>query len=122
MIMTGNVRSLRNKVDELSALCRYDFAYRESSMICLTETWLQERDPDSSVDIDGFTLLRCDRKLNSKTRGGGVCVYVNEKWCKNVSIVETHCDKNIEILVFSLRSYYLPREINKIITAVIYIQ
>ena len=71
MIMTGNVRSLRNKTD-ISALCRYDFSYRESSMICLTETWLQDSDPDSSVDVDGFTMLRCDRNLESKTSGGGV--------------------------------------------------
>ena len=44
--------------------------YRNSSLICLTETWLTETDPDSSVDVAGYTLIRNDRTANSgKTRG-----------------------------------------------------
>ena len=48
-------------------------------------------------------------------------MYVNEKWCKNITVVEKNCDKNIEMLVVSLRPFYLPREINSIYTAVVYI-
>ena len=55
--MMGNVRSLRNKCDELSALSKFAFEYRESSLICLTETWLNDRDTDRSVNLDGFTLI-----------------------------------------------------------------
>jgi hypothetical protein len=39
--VSGNVRSLRNKMDELTALTHLHYAYREASLICLTETWLQ---------------------------------------------------------------------------------
>ena len=42
--------------DELAALCKFDCAYRDCCFMCLTETWLQDRDADETVDIDGFTL------------------------------------------------------------------
>ena len=60
MMVCGNVRSIRNKIDELTALTRWNFAYRESSLICLTETWLQDKDPCSVYELDGFTLFRGD--------------------------------------------------------------
>ena len=41
-VMFGNVRSIRNKVDELSAKCKYLREYRESAVIAITETWLQD--------------------------------------------------------------------------------
>ena len=61
MMVCGNVRSIRNKIDELTALTRWNYAYRESSLICLTETWLQDKDPCSVYELDGFTLCRGDR-------------------------------------------------------------
>ena len=34
------------------------------------------------MNIDGFKSLRGDRtESTGKERGGGVCAYVNEKWC-----------------------------------------
>lgn len=39
-VITGNVRSLANKVDELEVLARTQREYRESSIMCFTETWL----------------------------------------------------------------------------------
>ncbi len=122
-VITGNVRSIRNKTEELCALCRFHYEYRESSLICLTETWLNDLDNDGSIDIDGFTVLRCDRNLDvtNKKSGGGVCIYVNERWCKNITVKEKYCDKNIELLTVSLRPFYLPREMNNIFCTVVYI-
>ena len=36
----GNVRSLANKMDELTALSRSQGEDRECSLMCLTDTWL----------------------------------------------------------------------------------
>lgn len=63
-VIMGNVNSLCNKVDELSACVRFDRLYRQSSLLCFTETWLTEGTPDSHVDLDGFTLHRMDRDLS----------------------------------------------------------
>ena len=123
MVVCGNVRSLRNKMDELASLTRWNFAYRESSLICLSETWLQQdRDPDTPFEVEGFTLLRGDRTSDSgKTCGGGVCIYVNNKWCKDIHIYNKCCQSNIEYLSVSLRPYYLPREISKVFATIVYI-
>ena len=53
-ITLSNVRSLRNKTDELSALIQYDSDYRNTSMFCFTETWLYE---DMTISLPGFTHL-----------------------------------------------------------------
>ena len=123
-IVTGNVRSLRNKIDELAGLTRWNYAYRESSLICLTETWLQtDKDPDTAFTLDGFTLFRGDRseEESGKSQGGGVCAYVNNKWCKNISVYGQYCCKDIEFLTLSLRPFYVPREFTKIFVTTVYI-
>ena len=123
MIVTGNVRSLRNKIDELAGLIKWNYAYRESSMICLTETWLHPgKDPDTAYTLDGYTLIRGDRTEESgKTAGGGLCFYINSKWCKNFSIFEQKCSHDIEYLTIILRPFYLPREFSNIVVTLVYI-
>lgn len=106
-----------NPVDsgELSALCKWNCASRESSTICLMETWLQkDKNPESAFQIDGYQLVRGDRtEAAGKRSGGGVCVYVIEHWCKNFRVFDRQCSDNIEYITLSLRPYYLPRELNK---------
>ena len=51
-IVTGNARSLNNKMDELTANVRFMYEYREASLICFSETWFKD---SSSVDVDGFS-------------------------------------------------------------------
>lgn len=57
-IIMGNVRSLPNEGDELSAN-QWDF--RDGSLFCFTETWLGEDTPVESVTLDGVSLVRFDR-------------------------------------------------------------
>lgn len=112
-------------MDELSACVRFDRVYRHSSLLCFTETWLNQRTPESHVKLNGFTLHRMDRDLSctAKKQGGGVCVYVNEHWCHpdHVTVKERLSDDNIELLVVSCRPYYLPREISHVVLTVVYI-
>ena len=121
-IILSNVRSLRNKIDTLAALAKFDTDYRNSCVICLTETWLLPSDTNSSVTLDNFTLFRNDRDSSlGKSKGGGVCIYVNDRWCKTVNVnnqINTH---DIELLSLSLRPHYLPREFNIVHIVVVYI-
>lgn len=56
---------------------------------------------------------RADRTSDSgKSRGGGLCVYTNNKWCTNVVTMGTHCSPDLEYLSVRCRHFYL------IITAV----
>ena len=48
-------------------------------------------------------------------------MYVNEKLCKNITVMEKYCEKYIEMFVVSLWPFYLPREVNVIYTVVVYI-
>ncbi len=52
-----------------------------------TETWLSETIPDNALHLPGYQLFRSDRitELMGKTRGGGLCFYINEGWCSDVA-------------------------------------
>ncbi|XP_029922299.1 NLR family CARD domain-containing protein 3-like [Myripristis murdjan] len=100
-IIMGNVRSLPNKMDELAALTRHQRDYRECSIMMFTETWLTELTPDTAADLDGFKLVRADRTRESgKRKGGGLAVFVNDRWCNSghITIKEQLCCRDIELL------------------------
>ncbi|GFR80981.1 endonuclease domain of the non-LTR retrotransposon LINE-1, partial [Elysia marginata] len=87
-------------------------------------TWLNNNIPDSDVDIENYTVYRSDRTKNSgNSNGGGVCAYVNNKWCtvNNTHIIQRVCTPDLELLSLSLRPYYIPREFPKININVVYI-
>ncbi|TWW61350.1 hypothetical protein D4764_05G0014400 [Takifugu flavidus] len=93
-IIMRNVRSLPNKMDELAALTRHQREYRESSLLLFTETWLTALTPDTAAQLEGFTLLRADRSRESgKRKGGGLAVFVNDRWCNpgHITIKQQHC-------------------------------
>ncbi len=56
-------------------------------MFVFTETWLNDNIPDSAIQLHGLTCCRADRdsSLSGKTRGGGLCVYINKEWCNNAA-------------------------------------
>jgi hypothetical protein len=121
-VIFGNVRSLRNKSDELEGLVKFQQDFKDCSLICLTETWLNDQDTNASVELSGFTIFRTDRTESSgKKCGGGVCAYVNDRWCRNITVKESYCDKDIEILTLALRPFYIPREFSNVVCAITYI-
>ena len=88
IIVSGNARSLNNKLDELTANCRYLYQYREASLICISESWFSEETDSSSINIPNFELFRNDRTEDSgKKSGGGVCVFVNSNWCSKNNVI-----------------------------------
>ena len=121
-IVFGNVKSLRNKMSEISGLTRYSSAYREACILSFSETWLKESMPDSLVTLDGFHLIRSDRTEDSEKKGGGgVCLFINDKWCMNTKVHDRVCIPDIDLLSVTLRPFYLPREFTNIIVCSVYI-
>lgn len=120
----GNVRSLQNKTDELGAQVQYDQTFRTCSMMCFTETWLHGAVNDENIAMNGFQMFRGDRQRESgKKTGGGVCVYLNNKWCNpnNTAMKYTMCSPDVEMLTVSARPYYLPREFSHVLVTVVYV-
>ncbi|XP_075955445.1 uncharacterized protein LOC142957475 [Anarhichas minor] len=124
-IVMGNVRSLANKTDELGALVKPERDFRECSVMCFTETWLHADFPDHSASVPGFRTVRADRDVvqSGKKRGGGIAVYVNERWRNpdHVCVKECFCSPDIELLAVGMRPYYLPREFTSAIVVAVYV-
>lgn len=98
----GNVRSLPNKMDELTALTQHLREYRECSIMVFTETWLNSLTPDTIISLEGFNLRRTDRTRESdKKKGGGLAVIVNNRRCnpRHITVKEQLCCKDIELLL-----------------------
>ncbi|XP_036944052.1 uncharacterized protein LOC119013532 [Acanthopagrus latus] len=124
-IIMGNVRSLGNKTDELAALVKTQREYRECSIFCFSETWLHSNIPDNSVCVPGYSVVRGDRDWSTsrKKKGGGLALYVSERWCNpgHVTVKERLCTPDIELLAVGMRPYYLPREFMSTIVIAVYI-
>ena len=114
-IILGNTQSLRNKIDQLQGNVRFLKDFKDCGILTFTESWLTERDRDADLLIDGFGApIRLDRdaEVTGKSQGGGVCLYVNQRYChpKSVTVRERICTPDVELLCVSLRPFYLPRE------------
>ena len=101
--------------------------FRNSCLLCVTETWFNENIADETVAIDGFALpYRMDRDSTKvgKKGGGGGCLYVNGKWCDsaNVCVKKRVCTEDVELISVSLRPRYLPRAFGLIFVTVVYAQ
>lgn len=120
-IILANVRYLRNKMDQLHAKCQGERLFRDVCIIALTESWLDESISDSEINLDNFLTVRADRTRQSgKERGGGLCVFINKRWCTNIKIHSVICTPDVEILTLSLRPFYLPREFPTVVFGCVY--
>ena len=72
-----NARSLLSCFDEVRLLIKSS----KPDVLCISESWLLPSMPSRFVDIEGFTVYRCDEGY-----GGGVCVYVRNE----LSVIELH--------------------------------
>ena len=64
-----NARSIVNKRNELELYIMEE----RPDIIAITETWAVESIEDSELKIEGYTMIRRDRILGEKTRGGESC-------------------------------------------------
>ncbi len=124
-ILLANVQSLDNKMDDLRARISFQRDIRDCNIICLSETWLTPSVPDNAVTpSDNFSVFRMDRTAEAgKTKGGGVCFFINKKWCdpRNISILSRSCSPHLEHLSIICRPFYLPREFSSTVVTAVYI-
>ncbi|KAK0135720.1 hypothetical protein N1851_028397 [Merluccius polli] len=121
-LLLANVRSLENKMDELRARTTTQCEIRECCALIFTETWTKDNTPDSVIQLETHSVHRGDRtSASGKNKGGGVCVYINNRWCSDVQVVEKHCSVDIEVLMVKCRPFYLPREFSAVFILVVYI-
>lgn len=122
-LLLSNVRSLDNKLDCLRLLLTSRKEIKHCCVLIFTETWLHEGICDSGIQLDGLASYRADRDTTAtgKTRGGGLCVYINNSWCRNTAIVSVHCSELVEVLAVRCRPFYIPREFTAVIIMAVYI-
>ena len=61
-------------------------------------------------------MYQQDRTAASgKTRGGGLCIFVNNSWCKISKEVSSYCSPEVEFLMIRCRSHYLSQEFSSIL-------
>ncbi len=124
-ILLANVQTLDNKLCELRARISYQRETRDCCVICLTETWMSAMVPDSAIELTGFSVHRSDRakELTGKSRGGGVCFYINNSWCneRNIHSIKSFCSPDLEFHTLLCRPFWLPREFTAIIITAVYI-
>ena len=99
-ILYYNARSLLPKLDELNVVCEAT----KPDIVCIVETWLDDRVSDSELSLDNYQLFRFDRNRH----GGGVAIYV----CNFLScnIIVQGGPHRLEILSLSISS---PLFVNK---------
>ncbi|KAK0149989.1 hypothetical protein N1851_009222 [Merluccius polli] len=122
-IFLSNVHSLPNKLEELQLLLGNNRDFPSSAVLCFTETWLSGLIPDSALHLAGFQLCRADRdtELSSKTKGGGICFYINSGWCNDVTVIQQHCSPDLESFIINCKPFYSPREFASFILVGVYI-
>ena len=106
-IILANVRSLRNKMDELSGHIEAKRDLRDCCAYFITETWLDDSIPDAAMTLQGFTIFRSDRLFTevNKTKGGNVCFFVNNQWCSDSKEISRSCTRELETLSIRCRPY-----------------
>ncbi len=124
-ILLANIQSLDNKLCELRARISYQQETRDCCIICLTETRMSAVVPDSAIELTGFSVHRSDRtkELTGKSRGGGVCFFINNSWCneRNLHSIKSFCSPDLEFHMLLCRPFWLPREFTAIIITAVYI-
>lgn len=122
-IFLSKVYSLYNKLDHLQLELTSKQEMRNCHVIILMETWLNSSIPDNAVSIEGLGTFRADRssKGSSKSRRGGMCIYINTNWCKNTRSLSSHCSQDIELFIVNCKPFYLPRELTSVIITAVYV-
>ena len=103
-----NIRSLYKKLDQITYL------YSNADFLCCSETWLTDKYDNGIVSISGMSLYRNDRCNAAEydirmgyvpKRGGGVAIYVSDKWSAYTLICaeNTIITKDVESICMSVK-------------------
>lgn len=88
----------------------------------ITETWLHLLIPEAVVQLAGDTNHQQDQNTNSsKSRRGGLCIYVHNNCCTNSRVVAQHWSPDLEAQSVVCRPFYLPWELTVVTVIAVYI-
>lgn len=75
-----------------------------------TEMWLNDCIPVIYLELEGHAIFRAQRITEnfSKTKGGGLYIYVNNSWYTDRIITENHCPADLEYLMIKSRPFAYP--------------
>jgi hypothetical protein len=91
-------------------------------LVVITESWLTDNYSDSQIALENYNVFRADREgiKSSKTKGGGLALYVHKDWCAGVKIINRYHSPFLETMAVSLRPYWTPRDVSTITLLIIY--
>uniref|UniRef100_A0AAV2KTK8 Uncharacterized protein n=1 Tax=Knipowitschia caucasica TaxID=637954 RepID=A0AAV2KTK8_KNICA len=105
-IILRNAQSIRNKMDELHANVVHQEKFKNACILAFSETWITSADSEMDLSLPGFGApIRLDRDpdVTGKSQEGGVCFFINQRWCNNFTVKESLCTEDIELLSISVR-------------------
>lgn len=108
----SNTRSLVNKIEDLETVIREN----QIDIACITETWLTDNIPNSTIEIRNYSLVRNDRSTGK--RGGGVCAYI--KTSIGFDTIDDLTDPLFESLWLYLRPNRLARGVSCLVVGIFY--
>lgn len=90
------MRLLGSKMDEQ----RPKWGIGECSVVCLTETGIQENTADLINTIDSFQTVWADinKSESRKKRGGGLAAFINNRWCQSSFLTPYNFFLHIQVL------------------------
>ena len=89
-----NIRSLFGKLEDIINIIDKG----NLCVLCMSETWLNPSVASSMIEIANYDLYRHDRTRDSgKLTGGGVCIYVHNKYNTTSREDLNMCNPDIEI-------------------------
>lgn len=106
-----NARSILPNIN----LIRADFEHSDFLLIGNSETWLTKRIHDDLIKIQGFNLVRYDRK--QPKRGGGILFYINDAVDYQIPPANDMClsDADLEVLTIIVK---LPNQLDFVVSLV----
>ena len=95
----------------------YQWDIKNCNILCFAESWLNYN--TYNIQLDGASA----EQTSGKTRGGGLCLFINHSWCtmSNIKVVSRYCSPEVEYLMISCRPHYLTREFSSILFVTIYL-
>lgn len=104
-----NAQSLYQHLDDL----RCDLQNKIPDVVMVSETWLKSWHNDSMLHIEGYRILRNDRR--DQKRGGGVAIYLRKDLKYSIISKSSYCEGFCEFIITEV-----TKDFNKILIACVY--
>ena len=111
-VILGNVRWIRSKMDEVHANTNFLTEYCTATLMCFSDDTIDR----PHLYLGSFVSPNKDYRSDASERQmkGGLCSFINQRWCNNNSVKWIICMPDIEHFSIYCRPFYLPREISTI--------